>query len=234
MLHKQVSFIVDSKGAKQAAVVPIDIYNELMTLQKALSDNKPGERELYHFNGKGAEAHGYPVGKRQNPGFMVQAGSTANGEDAASLREAVIAVSQQLAQAIVRDGEGATKFITVRVEGGRTVDECKQVAYAIAHSPLVKTAFFASDPNLGRILAAVGYAGIDDLEVDGIDLHLGDVHVVHQGGRHPDYREEDGQRVMKAAEILVRVGLGRGQASETVWTCDFSHDYVTINADYRS
>ncbi|MDT4871998.1 Arginine biosynthesis bifunctional protein ArgJ [compost metagenome] len=108
------------------------------------------------------------------------------------------------------------------------------MAYAVAHSPLVKTAFFASDPNLGRILAAVGYAGIDDLEVSGIDLHLGDVHVVTQGGRHPDYREEDGQRVMKAAEILVRIGLGRGTATETVWTCDFSHDYVTINADYRS
>lgn len=154
--------------------------------------------------------------------------------DGQALLAALMPLAQRLAHAIVRDGEGATKFITITVEGGRDAAECLKAAYAIAHSPLVKTAFFASDPNLGRILAAVGYAGIDDLEVQGIDLHLGDVHVVRQGGRHPDYREEDGQRVMKAAEILVRVGLGRGQASETVWTCDFSHDYVTINADYRS
>ena len=143
-------------------------------------------------------------------------------------------VARKLAQAIVRDGEGATKFITIQVDGGRTAAECLQAAYAVAHSPLVKTAFFASDPNLGRILAAVGYAGIHDLDVSGIELHLGDVHVVKQGGRNPDYREEDGQRVMKAAEILVRIGLGRGNVTETVWTCDFSHDYVTINADYRS
>lgn len=154
--------------------------------------------------------------------------------DGQALRDAVIAVSQQLAQAIVRDGEGATKFITVRIEGGRTEDECLQAAYAIAHSPLVKTAFFASDPNLGRILAAVGYAGIADLDQTLIDLYLDDVHVVHQGGRRPAYREEDGQRVMKQAEITVRVGLNRGDAVATVWTCDFSHEYVTINADYRS
>jgi glutamate N-acetyltransferase/amino-acid N-acetyltransferase len=150
------------------------------------------------------------------------------------LREAVIAVSQQLAQAIVRDGEGATKFISIRVDGGRSKEECRQVAYAIAHSPLVKTAFFASDPNLGRILAAVGYAGIDDLDQGQIDLHLDDVHVACNGGRHPDYREEDGQRVMKQAEITVRVDLRRGNRHATVWTCDLSHDYVTINADYRS
>ena len=153
---------------------------------------------------------------------------------AASLKQALLDVSRQLAQAIVRDGEGATKFITVRVEGGRDAAECRQVAYAIAHSPLVKTAFYASDPNLGRILAAVGYAGIADLDQTRIDLHLDDVHVARQGGRHPDYREEDGQRVMKQAEIAVRVNLGRGTASDTVWTCDFSHDYVSINADYRS
>ena len=151
-----------------------------------------------------------------------------------ALKAAMLAVSQKLAQAIVRDGEGATKFITVRVEGGKTGDECRKVAYAIAHSPLVKTAFFASDPNLGRILAAVGYAGIDDLDQTGIDLYLDDVHVAVQGGRNPAYREEDGQRVMKQAEITVRVLLGRGSAVDTVWTCDFSHDYVTINADYRS
>ena len=151
-----------------------------------------------------------------------------------ALRAAMLEVSQQLAQAIVRDGEGATKFITVRVEGGKTGEECRQVAYAIAHSPLVKTAFYASDPNLGRILAAVGYAGIDDLDQTGIDLYLDDVHVAVKGGRNPAYREEDGQRVMKQSEITVRVLLGRGNAADTVWTCDFSHDYVTINADYRS
>ena len=151
-----------------------------------------------------------------------------------ALRDAVVGVAQQLAQAIVRDGEGATKFITVRVEGGKTAGECGQVAYAIAHSPLVKTAFFASDPNLGRILAAVGYAGISDLDQTRIDLFLDDVHVVEQGGRHPAYREEDGQRVMKQSEITVRVDLHRGAEHTTIWTCDLSHDYVTINADYRS
>jgi len=154
--------------------------------------------------------------------------------DGLALLAALTPLAQRLAHAIVRDGEGATKFITIRVEGGRNAAECQQAAYAVAHSPLVKTAFFASDPNLGRILAAVGYAGIDDLDIRGIDLWLGDVHVVTQGGRHPQYREEDGQRVMKPAEIVVRIGLGRGSASETVWTCDFSHEYVTINADYRS
>ena len=151
-----------------------------------------------------------------------------------ALKQAMLEVSRLLAQAIVRDGEGATKFITVRVEGGQTAAECRQVAYAIAHSPLVKTAFFASDPNLGRILAAVGYAGIDDLDQTKIDLYLDDVHVAVGGGRNPSYREEDGQRVMKQSEITVRVGLGRGSAADQVWTCDFSHDYVTINADYRS
>ena len=151
-----------------------------------------------------------------------------------ALKEAMLAVARLLAQAIVRDGEGATKFITVRVEGGRSAQECRQVAYAIAHSPLVKTAFFASDPNLGRILAAVGYAGITDLDQAGIELYLDDVHVATRGGRHPAYREEDGQRVMKQSEITVRVLLGRGSAADRVWTCDLSHDYVRINADYRS
>jgi glutamate N-acetyltransferase/amino-acid N-acetyltransferase len=154
--------------------------------------------------------------------------------DGRALRAAIVAVAQQLAQAIVRDGEGATKFITVQVDGGRTVDECRQVAYAIAHSPLVKTAFFASDPNLGRILAAVGYAGLDDLDQGLIDLRLDDVHVARAGGRHPDYQEADGQRVMRQAEIRVCVDLHRGDAEATVWTCDLSHDYVSINADYRS
>ena len=151
-----------------------------------------------------------------------------------ALRDALFAVAQQLAQAIVRDGEGATKFITVQIDGGRNEHECRQAAYAIAHSPLVKTAFFASDPNLGRILAAVGYAGIADLDQSLIDLFLDDVHVVHRGGRRPEYREEDGARVMKQAEMTVRVNLNRGSAQATVWTCDFSYDYVKINADYRS
>ena len=154
--------------------------------------------------------------------------------DGRILRDALISLAQQLAHAIVRDGEGATKFITVRIDGGRDESECRLSAYAIAHSPLVKTAFFASDPNLGRILCAVGYAGIADLDQGLIDMHLDDVHVVQLGGRHPDYREEDGQRVMKQAEITVRVDLHRGAASATVWTCDLSHDYVSINADYRS
>ncbi len=154
--------------------------------------------------------------------------------DGRVLMAAMLEVAKKLAQAIVRDGEGATKFITVRVEGGKTSAECRKVAYAIAHSPLVKTAFFASDPNLGRILAAVGYAGLDDLDQRGIDLYLDDVHVAIKGGRNPAYREADGQRVMKQSEITVRVSLGRGTAADTVWTCDFSHEYVTINADYRS
>jgi glutamate N-acetyltransferase / amino-acid N-acetyltransferase len=154
--------------------------------------------------------------------------------DGQALQAAMTEVARTLAHAIVRDGEGATKFIAVRVEGGQTTDECLKVAYAIAHSPLVKTAFFASDPNLGRILAAVGYAGVADLDQNKIELHLDDVHVVSQGGRRAEYQEADGARVMAQSEITIRVGLGRGDAAETVWTCDFSHDYVTINADYRS
>ncbi len=150
------------------------------------------------------------------------------------LTQAVTEVAQRLAQAIVRDGEGATKFIEIVVEGARDEREAAQVGYAVAHSPLVKTAFFASDPNLGRILAAVGNAGIGDLDADKVQLHLNDVWVARDGGRHPEYREEDGQRVMKGSEIVVRIGLGRGEATSTVWTCDLSHDYVSINADYRS
>ena len=151
-----------------------------------------------------------------------------------ALAEAVIGLSQELAQMIVRDGEGATKFITVRVEQGRDLEECRKIAYAIGHSPLVKTAFFASDPNLGRILAAIGYAGVNDLDVNQINLYLDDVWVAKQGGRNPDYQEQDGQRVMKQSEITVRVTLARGEAAATIWTCDLSHDYVSINADYRS
>ncbi|MBV8665998.1 MAG: bifunctional glutamate N-acetyltransferase/amino-acid acetyltransferase ArgJ [Burkholderiaceae bacterium] len=152
----------------------------------------------------------------------------------AALAAAVIDLSQELAQKIVRDGEGATKFITVTVEDGKNSEECRKIAYSIGHSPLVKTAFFASDPNLGRILAAVGYAGIDDLDVSKLNLYLDDVLVAKQGGRNPDYREEDGQRVMKQSEITIRVKLARGMAKATIWTCDLSHDYVSINADYRS
>jgi len=151
-----------------------------------------------------------------------------------ALRDAVTEVMIQLAQAIVRDGEGATKFITVRVEGGRDPAECKQIAYAVAHSPLVKTAFFASDPNLGRILAAVGYAGVADLDVDRVKLWLGGVLVAENGGRSPGYREAEGQRVMAAPEIEVRIHLGRGDTVATVWTCDLSYDYVKINAEYRT
>ncbi len=157
-----------------------------------------------------------------------------DGEDGSRLLAAMQRVSQKLAQAIVRDGEGATKFITVLVEGGKSVIECQKVAYAIAHSPLVKTAFYASDPNLGRILAAVGYAGIEDLDQSKIDLYLDDVWVAQNGGRNPAYQEEAGQQVMQQSEITIRVALGRGDAVATVWTCDLSHDYVSINADYRS
>ncbi|OOG41197.1 bifunctional glutamate N-acetyltransferase/amino-acid acetyltransferase ArgJ [Polaromonas sp. A23] len=177
-----------------------------------------------------------------NDSFVVIASNRAKHPEVTSLdstegvalRNAMLDIARKLAQAIVRDGEGATKFITVRVEGGKTGAECRQVAYAIAHSPLVKTAFFASDPNLGRILAAVGYAGIADLDQTKIDLYLDDVLVAKNGGRHPDYVEADGQRVMKQSEITVRVLLGRGDAADTVWTCDLSYDYVKINADYRS
>ena len=167
-----------------------------------------------------------------------QAGNTevvdVQGADYLALRDVVTEVAMVLAQAIVRDGEGATKFMTIRIEGGRDEAECRKIGYAIAHSPLIKTAFFASDPNLGRILAAIGYAGVDDLDVNLIKLHLGDVLVAENGGRASSYHEADGQRVMKEAEITVRVELGRGNAEATVWTCDFSYDYVKINADYRT
>jgi glutamate N-acetyltransferase/amino-acid N-acetyltransferase len=160
--------------------------------------------------------------------------TAASGSAYAMLRDALVDVARTLAQLIVRDGEGATKFITVQVAGGANLEECRKIAYAIGHSPLVKTAFYASDPNLGRILAAIGYAGVDDLDVGKIDLYLDDVRVARAGGRDPEYREEDGQRVMKQSEIAVRVTLGRGSAEATIWTCDLSHDYVSINADYRS
>lgn len=157
-----------------------------------------------------------------------------NSADFIVLRDALTDVAIELAQAIVRDGEGATKFMTVKIEGGRDEAECRKVAYAIAHSPLIKTAFFASDPNLGRILAAIGYAGVDKLDVNALKLYLGDVLVAENGGRAVAYQEEQGSAVMKEPEILVRVDLARGDATCTVWTCDFSYDYVKINADYRS
>lgn len=167
-----------------------------------------------------------------------QAGNTevadVQGAEYRALRDVVTEVAMVLAQAIVRDGEGATKFMTINIQGGRDEAECRKIGYAIAHSPLIKTAFFASDPNLGRILAAIGYAGVDDLDVNLIKLHLGDVLVAENGGRATSYQEIDGQRVMKEAEITVRVELGRGRADATVWTCDFSYDYVKINADYRT
>jgi len=152
----------------------------------------------------------------------------------APIRAALLDVATTLAQAIVRDGEGATKFITVAVEGGRDAAECRKIALGIAHSPLVKTAFFASDPNLGRIVCAIGNAAAPDLDPSRVSFRLDDVLVVERGGRAASYREEDGQRVMKQDEITISVALGRGAASSRVWTCDFSHDYVSINADYRS
>jgi glutamate N-acetyltransferase/amino-acid N-acetyltransferase len=159
---------------------------------------------------------------------------TESSADFIVLRDALTDVAIELAQAIVRDGEGATKFMTIKVEGGKNEEECRKVAYAIAHSPLIKTAFFASDPNLGRILAAIGYAGIDDLDINNMELYLGDVLVAEKGGRASSYKEEQGAAIMKESDILVRVVLNRGKADCTVWTCDFSYDYVKINADYRS
>ncbi|HEY0061199.1 MAG TPA: bifunctional glutamate N-acetyltransferase/amino-acid acetyltransferase ArgJ [Telluria sp.] len=176
-----------------------------------------------------------------NDSFMLIATGTgslaianAAGTEYEELKSAVTDIARNLAQQIIRDGEGATKFITITVEEGENVEECRKIAYSIAHSPLVKTAFFASDPNLGRILAAIGYAGVDDLDVSKLDMYLDDVLVAKQGGRNPAYQEADGQRVMRQSEITVRVKLGRGANVATVWTCDLSHDYVTINADYRS
>ncbi|ADQ83707.1 bifunctional glutamate N-acetyltransferase/amino-acid acetyltransferase ArgJ [Methylovorus sp. MP688] len=159
---------------------------------------------------------------------------TESSSEFEALRAVMTEVAVELAQAIVRDGEGATKFMTIHVEAGKDREECRKVAYAIAHSPLIKTAFFASDPNLGRILAAIGYAGIADLDVNAMQLYLGDVLVAEHGGRAASYEEAQGAAVMKEAEITVRVVLNRGSAKATVWTCDFSYDYVKINADYRS
>jgi glutamate N-acetyltransferase/amino-acid N-acetyltransferase len=169
--------------------------------------------------------------------MLIATGKSGITIDAASrgqMQAVVTEVATFLAQAIVRDGEGATKFITIKVEGGKDEAECKKIGYAIAHSPLVKTAFFASDPNLGRILAAIGYAGVADLNVDVLQLYLDDVLVAEDGGRAASYEEEDGQRVMKQSDIAIRVVLNRGVVNATLWTCDFSYDYVKINASYRS
>ncbi|MDL2283689.1 bifunctional glutamate N-acetyltransferase/amino-acid acetyltransferase ArgJ [Oxalobacter sp. OttesenSCG-928-P03] len=152
----------------------------------------------------------------------------------AALQEAITSLAQELAQKVVRDGEGATKFMTITVENGVSREECRRIAYSVAHSPLVKTAFYASDPNLGRILAAIGYADVEDLDVSRLNLYLDDVWVAKNGERNPEYREEDGQRVMQQSEITIRIDLARGNDAVTVWTCDLSHDYVSINADYRS
>ena len=160
--------------------------------------------------------------------------SVSSRKDLLILEDAITRVSQQLAQAIIRDGEGATKFVTVIVERGRNSAECRKIAFAIAHSPLVKTAFFASDPNLGRILCAVGYGGIADLDTAKVDLYLDAVRVARSGGRDAAYREEQGVQAMKKPEFTVRVVLNRGKASASIWTCDFSYDYVKINAEYRS
>ena len=160
--------------------------------------------------------------------------SASSRKDFPILEKAITQVAQQLARAIIRDGEGATKFVTVTVERGRNAAECRRIAYAIAHSPLVKTAFFASDPNLGRILAAIGYAGIRDLDTGKVDLYIDEVRVARSGGRDVNYKEEQGVRAMKKAEFTVRAVLNRGKAAATVWTCDFSYDYVKINAEYRT
>ncbi len=207
------------------AALPAGLLQEL--LQEAADDSfnsitvdgDTSTNDSYIFIATGAS--GVSVADKSSAGYAV-------------MRDAVREVSIELAQAIIRDGEGATKFITVQVEGGRTKEECRKIGFAIAHSPLVKTAFFASDPNLGRILAAIGYAGVADLDTSLVDLYLGDVLVAKSGGRNPAYREEDGNAVMKQPEITVRVVLNSGKASATLWTCDFSFDYVKINAEYRT
>ena len=207
------------------ALVPADLLQELLrdvadeSFNAITVDGDTSTNDSFMLIASGAS--GVAVRNKTAAGYAV-------------LRDAVREVSVQLAQAIIRDGEGATKFITVQVEGGRTRDECRKVGFAIAHSPLVKTAFFASDPNLGRILAAIGYAGITDLDTALVDLFLGNVLVASKGGRSQSYREEDGNAVMQQPEITVRVVLNRGPAAATLWTCDFSFDYVKINAEYRT
>ena len=222
MIHPNMATMLGYVGTD--AKVSQDLLQQLTTEAADLSFN------AITIDGDTSTNDSFIVMATGASGVEITSGSTSFD----TFRQALIEISQQLAQMIVRDGEGATKFITIQIDGGKTEAECKQVAEAIAHSPLVKTAFFASDPNLGRILAAIGYAGIADLDVGGVQLWLDDVWVAKNGGRHPDYKEEDGQRVMKQSEIRVKADLGRGSATQTVWTCDLSHEYVSINADYRS
>ena len=223
MIHPNMATMLGYIGTD--AQVPQELLQELTQEIADLSfnaisidgDTSTNDSFIVMATGKS----GLAIDNRQSAGFT-------------EFRAMLLETAQQLAQQIVRDGEGATKFMTVHVKGGKTLEECKLVGEAISHSPLVKTAFFASDPNLGRILAAIGYAGITDLDVSHVQLWLGDVWVAKNGGRNPEYLEADGQRVMQEAEILITVDLGRGAIERTMWTCDFSHEYVSINADYRS
>lgn len=215
-----LGFVATDASVENVVLQHIVEYVAARSFNRVSVDGDTSTNDSFVLIATGA-AGAAPVGKADGPEF-------------AALRDAVLEVCQWLAQAIVRDGEGATKFITVRVENGRDEAECDSVAYAIAHSPLVKTAFFASDPNLGRLLAAVGNAGIGDLDVGRVELYLDDVLVAIHGGRAPGYREEEARRVMQQEEFWVRVVLNRGSAETTIWTCDLSHDYVTINAEYRT
>ena len=201
--------------------------NDLDELVKTIAD---GSFNTITIDGDTSTNDSFIIMASGKSGVMVEKGTPAFAQFAAELQ----GIATELAQLIVRDGEGATKFMSIVVEGAENIQEAKKIAYSVAHSPLVKTAFYASDPNLGRILAAIGYAGVKDLNVDAIDVYLDDVHVATKGGRHPDYTEAQGQAVMNQAEITVRIVLNRGSVNATVWTCDFSHEYVTINADYRS
>lgn len=201
--------------------------NDLDELVKTIAD---GSFNAITIDGDTSTNDSFIIMASGKSGVVVEKGTPAFAQFAAELQS----IATELAQLIVRDGEGATKFMSIVVEGAENIQEAKKIAYSVAHSPLVKTAFYASDPNLGRILAAIGYAGVKDLNVDAIDVYLDDVHVATKGGRHPDYTEAQGQAVMNQAEITVRIVLNRGSVNATVWTCDFSHEYVTINADYRS
>lgn len=201
--------------------------NDLDELVKTIAD---GSFNAITIDGDTSTNDSFIIMASGKSGVTVEKGTPAFAQFAFELQS----IATELAQLIVRDGEGATKFMSIVVEGAENIQEAKKIAYSVAHSPLVKTAFYASDPNLGRILAAIGYAGVKDLNVDTIDVYLDDVHVATKGGRHTDYTEAQGQAVMNQAEITVRIVLNRGSVNATVWTCDFSHEYVTINADYRS
>ncbi len=214
-----LGFVATDAGIDQALLQQLvrDIADRSFNRITVDGDTSTNDSFVTIATGKG----GLQVSGPTHPGFV-------------PLRRALVEVAVELAQKIVRDAEGATKFVTIHVEDAGSTEEALMVAYAVAHSPLVKTAFYASDPNLGRILAAIGYAGISDLDVSRVNLWLDDVHVAVNGARNPTYREEDGQRVMSRDEITVRISLGRGSARETVYTSDLSHEYVSINADYRS